>query len=84
MKRKFNNTMSYYRLQIFVLIILQYLKIKALVKCNTAVGIKGKQAKGKKVREKKTTKTQFIAKTRTQGHLLARKTTSCTTMQCKQ
>ena len=55
MKRKFNNTMSYYRLQIFVLI-LQYLKNKALVKCNTAVGIKGKQAKGKKVKGKEDNK----------------------------
>lgn len=48
MTRKFNNTMYYQRLQILCELILQYLKNKAPVKGQTAVGIKGKQAKGKK------------------------------------
>ena len=47
MTRKFNNAMYYYRLQKLCELILQYLKNKALVKGQTAVGIKGKWAKGK-------------------------------------
>ena len=39
--------MYYYRLQKLCELILQYLKNKALVKGQTAVGIKGKWAKGK-------------------------------------
>ena len=48
MKRKFNNTTYYYRLEILSELILQYLKNTVQVKGQTAVGIKEKQAKEKK------------------------------------